>query len=130
MKVYVVTAGEYSDYSIQHIFSNREAADEYVRDFNLAGSYRDARVEEWEVDRTSPRFGKLYRALWRETLDERGVEVWNHEEHAPIPPGGIVVTEHLHEYVGWVISAVGEDVTRVVKAVAERRARYLARETG
>ena len=29
MKVYIVTDGEYSDYVIQEVFSNREAAEEY-----------------------------------------------------------------------------------------------------
>ena len=36
MKVYIVTDGHYSDYSIQKVFSNREAAEEYKKWHNCS----------------------------------------------------------------------------------------------
>ena len=39
MKVYVVTDGEYSDYMIQEVFSNREAAEEYKRLLSIRNYY-------------------------------------------------------------------------------------------
>ena len=44
-KVYIVTSGEYSDYTIEAVFSTRKKAEEYV---DAHGS--DYRVEEYPVD--------------------------------------------------------------------------------
>lgn len=44
MKVYIVTDGEYSDYMIQKVFSNREAAEEYKKWHNIYNA-----IEEYEV---------------------------------------------------------------------------------
>lgn len=46
-KVYIVTSGEYSDYTIEAVFSTREKAEEYV---DACGS--DYRIEEYPVDDT------------------------------------------------------------------------------
>lgn len=44
MKVYIVTDGFYSDYNIQKVFSNRDAAEEYKKWHNCSND-----VEEYEV---------------------------------------------------------------------------------
>ena len=44
MKVYIVTEGCYSDYSIQKVFSNKPAAEEYKKWHNLGNE-----VEEYEL---------------------------------------------------------------------------------
>ena len=44
MKVYIVTDGCYSDYSIQKVFSNKPAAEEYKKWHNLGNE-----VEEYEL---------------------------------------------------------------------------------
>ena len=55
--VYVVTAGSYSDYHIEAMFSTREAADAYAAWYNGPsaedGDYDNATVEEYELDATS-----------------------------------------------------------------------------
>lgn len=49
-KVYVITAGEYSDYHVVKIFSTYEKAQEYI-DIMSALDYEDLNViEEWELD--------------------------------------------------------------------------------
>lgn len=50
-KVYVVTSGEYSDYSILGVFDSRELADEVVAERESTGNrYNRARVEEYELN--------------------------------------------------------------------------------
>jgi hypothetical protein len=44
MKVYIVTEGSYSEYMIEKVFSNREAAEEYKKWHNI---YND--IEEYEL---------------------------------------------------------------------------------
>lgn len=52
--IYVVTSGEYSDYSINAMFSTKELADQYIAksiahaDLNYNYGYN---VEEWELDK-------------------------------------------------------------------------------
>jgi len=48
-KVYVVTAGEYSDYRILAVFSDREKAESLVRFWNQYET-DDARIEEYVLD--------------------------------------------------------------------------------
>ena len=48
MKVYVVTDGEYSDYNIQKVFSNIEAAEEYKYWHHITND-----IEEYEVADTA-----------------------------------------------------------------------------
>jgi hypothetical protein len=51
-KVYVVTAGVYSDYHIQKIFDNKPAAEEYVRQCELSDDYfsTTATIEEYDLE--------------------------------------------------------------------------------
>lgn len=44
MTVYIVTSGEYSDYTIQKVFSNKEAAERYKK-YHRCNDY----IEEYEV---------------------------------------------------------------------------------
>lgn len=51
MKVYVVTAGEYSDYHICKIFLDKEKAEKYVAIENEINQYYDeCWINEWETD--------------------------------------------------------------------------------
>lgn len=44
MKVYIVTYGSYSDYTIEKVFSNREAVEEYKKWHNITNC-----IEEYEI---------------------------------------------------------------------------------
>ena len=49
VKVYIVTSGEYSDYSIEAVFSQKADAEAFLL-LNI-GDWRDStEVEEWELD--------------------------------------------------------------------------------
>lgn len=51
MKVYVVTAGEYSDYHICKIFLDKEKAEKYVAIENeINQPYDECWINEWETD--------------------------------------------------------------------------------
>lgn len=49
-KVYVVTAGAYSDYHIIGVMADAAKAQEYCDRYNAGGGYSDAGVEEFELD--------------------------------------------------------------------------------
>lgn len=49
MKVYIVTAGEYSDYHICKVFLDKEKADKYVALENEINPYEECWVAEWET---------------------------------------------------------------------------------
>lgn len=51
-EVYVVTSGEYSDYSIEALFSTKEAAEEYVKVVNATRSYNVADIEVYPLNET------------------------------------------------------------------------------
>ena len=55
MKVYIVTNGEYSEYMIEKVFSNREAAEEYKYWHNITNE-----IEEYEVADTAQTIDKRY----------------------------------------------------------------------
>ena len=47
-KVYIVTSGAYSDYSIEKVFDNREDAEKYICLYNNDG-YWNMRIEEYDI---------------------------------------------------------------------------------
>lgn len=51
MKVYVVTEGDYSDYHIEAIFSEKDQAEKYIA-LHTSRCFTDWQIEEWEVDAT------------------------------------------------------------------------------
>jgi hypothetical protein len=69
-KVYIVTSGSYSDYSIDRVFDDKVLADEYVRIHTEHGGY-DMRVEEYDVNAALPRIEIIYTV----EVDETGEEV-------------------------------------------------------
>jgi len=48
--VYVVLAGEYSDYSLEGVFSSREKAEKFAERWDPGKPYSVVRIEEWVVD--------------------------------------------------------------------------------
>lgn len=60
-KIYIVTCGEYSDYRIDRVFSQKKLADEY-----LDGKSDDYRLEVYDLDEPMPERKTL---LWRISLD-------------------------------------------------------------
>ena len=58
MTIYIVTRGEYSDYSIVAVFDNKVAADNYAH--NTRDDYDRARVEEYEMNSECEKLGIMW----------------------------------------------------------------------
>ena len=54
MKVYVVTDGEYSDYHICRIFSNKDAAEQYCERLRKVDPSSSPQATEWVVNGSAP----------------------------------------------------------------------------
>jgi hypothetical protein len=68
MKVYVVTEGEYSDYHIVEIFTNKEKAE------LLAEPFYERRVEEFELDPETPDYIKRgYKIFFINMFEDGGL---------------------------------------------------------
>lgn len=52
MKVYIVTSGEYSDYSIEAVFSKKKLAEKYIKNITdwLPHKSNIYRIETWDID--------------------------------------------------------------------------------
>jgi len=50
MKVYVVTAGDYSDYHVVTVFTSEKKADAFVSLYNRSTEYESATVDEYDAD--------------------------------------------------------------------------------
>lgn len=48
MKVYVVTSGHYSDYSIERVFLDKDKANKFVKYRNGYDSWKDFKIEEYD----------------------------------------------------------------------------------
>lgn len=54
MKIYIVTYGEYSDYSISAVFTDKVKAEAYTEIQNRGSRYMNYGIEEWDADQTLP----------------------------------------------------------------------------
>jgi len=69
MTVYVVTAGDYSGYRIEAIFSAKESAESYIAEGSKV-RYADYNgIEEWELDQEA---GFVMRPYWGVYLNKDG----------------------------------------------------------
>lgn len=50
--IYICTSGEYSDYGINAVFTDRELAEAYARDFSRDSYGGKIEVEEWTANIT------------------------------------------------------------------------------
>lgn len=81
-KVYIVTDGEYSDYSIRACFSNKEKAEEYIKILQENGLDRySARIEEYDLDVSVEAETlicvSLQSPILNENLKEEKIKTWN-----------------------------------------------------
>lgn len=117
-KVYVVTSGDYSDYSIEAIYKKRELADDHVKQIGRG----DADVEEWDLlDAVRERVAIL-RMRWAGG-DSRE---WSYTEWKDSAEAcNTWDSTNLH-----FIDTYGYDYERVRKVHAERVAQAIAHREG
>lgn len=52
--IYIVTSGEYSDYSIDMVFATEKLATEYIQCKSYADQFYDGRIEEYDINNSIP----------------------------------------------------------------------------
>lgn len=102
-KVYVVTRGEYSDYDIEAIFTNREAAEKYCAVHpNIYGD--EPMIEEWYIsDGSEIECEKVYRAIFF-SMTENGL-LSSVDMKYSINPFTLDICKDRHEY-DWTIRGI------------------------
>lgn len=111
--VYLVTAGDYSDYSILAAFSTRERAEEYAK----SRAREDAGVEEWELDEAQPHVPVVNVAM-----DADGVVSSIYA--STCEPREIGFMRYIQNRLYWRVAT--DDEVQAVKVVNETRATILA----
>lgn len=128
MKIYAISSGSYSDYSVDAVFSTREKAEAY-----MAAVHHDWNdVEEYELD--PPEAEQLREGLKPWSVDiQRDGTVW-HAHEKPAEFWGIR-SAHVLIKVGHKdgldifalrVSCMARDKTHAVKIANEKRAEVIA----
>jgi hypothetical protein len=82
--IYIVTSGEYSDYSIEAVFSTRADAELYLKQPGFS-EYAYPTIEEWEMDSLSKSLHARYVNYFvRMAKDGETLETWTKPLDQPI----------------------------------------------
>ncbi len=102
-KVYVITRGVYSDYGIEAIFTNREAAEKYCAVHPI--EYGDkAMIEEWDIsDESEIKCKEVYRAIFF-TFNDNGT-LYSVEMEYSTKPFTLDIRKDRSED-GWIIHGI------------------------
>ena len=126
MKVYLATAGSYSDYRVRQVFARREDAEAY----GLADD-----VEEYDLQESPVEVRTWYTLRWYITkpdgpADSRSVgNPWESSELRDFDgrPNNL---QHSTYYNGDVLLVEGWDLNGVRKVYSEQRAQHIAKREG
>lgn len=131
MKVYLVAAGEYSDYHVVGLFSTPELAQAYIDTNNLPGvlSANFADMEEIEIDHL---VGFVQREYWTASIQAKSGD-WNWqssgtEPASPLARGSV----RTHTQAGPVSSFIATSFVsqeHANKLAAEARQAWLRKQT-
>lgn len=117
--IYVVTAGDYSDYHVIGVTANKEKAEHFCEWFNV-WSYNKARIEVYEMDRLEP-YGEG-RYLYEVEQDKSGhMEV---EQASRLPYDGQRVNEVWSWGSGYFVPVFADDEDHARKIAADLIAQY------
>jgi hypothetical protein len=127
MKVYLVSTGEYSDYTILGLFSTREKADAFITELAKGRFQQPNDVEEYDLD---ARVGQAYGPTWlaRITLDTGEVRASKCIFDSVRHPEVCTVEPHDNELLTAVSPISKEHATKV--AVEKRQEWLRTRELG
>lgn len=133
MKVYVITAGDYSDYHIVGVATTKEMADVIVSKHDLYDKWDKAQIEEYDTDVYEPLRTNDQWSVWK-SLNKRTGQ-WEIEceknTHISEEVNKIIVNEdgngNLHSYYV-VVYAVNEE--SAIKIASEKFAEHQAMEEG
>lgn len=129
MTVYVVTRGEYSDYHIEAIFTNKEQAVLYCATHESGYGWEPPEIEEWEADEHKFENNVPVKKSWKARVDVRTRNIKAIDEGFTIRSVN-EVKESGHWYANpfyFVTVTLGKDSTReqAEKAIFDRLAQWL-----
>lgn len=123
-KVYVITAGSYSDYHICAVTLDPQKA-ETLKKFYDKTEYDEAGIEEYDADYYYDRIASGY-TMYLVQFDSDGEAHWIRDNRSPDD-------ENVYEtcngyYVN--VTVWAKDKESAIKIAAEKRAKYLAEKEG
>jgi hypothetical protein len=125
--IYVVTHGEYSDYSIYALFSTKKLAEDYIKansDKNSYDSYDDYRIEEYKLDLFAKQLRKNLKPYFvRMGKDGFVQEIEKHSIREYEPSYG---THNFDRNNFLYMTVFAEDDKHAIKIVNEQRAILIA----
>lgn len=132
-KIYLVTDGEYSDYSIYGAFSSREKAQQYIDARNAPDTcwrLSGANIEEWEIDEG---LSERLHTRWRIGLalgNGEVVEPARSNESWGLPANGVegISSVPCHQNRGIVRAESVESAEHAMKLAVEARQKWLRGE--
>jgi len=124
--IYIITSGEYSDYGIRAVFTDKALADAYINMYGNTGYYNDMSIEEWEADRFAEEMRQGH-AIYRVQIWKSG-DLYNCERDASLPDAqttiGIVRWANNQELLTTIV--IAKDEQHAIKVANERRTRLIA----
>lgn len=130
MKIFVVTSGDYSSYSIKGIFDEKAKAEEFVAHLNACGSlFYQADVEEWELNQFYDEIhqGLTYFEVYFDDISNGDARVWP----ADVTDEAREMSNRRNHYSqqrDYRITLWAKDEEGALKIANERRVHYLLRK--
>lgn len=124
-KLYAITAGEYSDYHIITLCSDREKAERLVRWYNRHEKFGEAEIEEYEdgeiiPDESVAPYEVIFDRDGRIRMADRCSPEWVIGENP--------IMECIDGKI--LVHVLATDEGSAMKIAAEKRAKYIAEKTG
>ena|SRR5215216_4142485 len=128
--VWAVSSGEYSDYSVNELFTTKELAEEHAERMNARERYSDHRVEEFDLwDERPPVYVVYHRQARVHAGGVSEERSWSAEYVGRPSEGQRLQINDLGGPNGW-FSVVSTDLQRLEKVWAERVAKLQAELAG
>lgn len=129
MKVYVITAGYYSDYHICAVTTDEKKAHKIAE--QCSDRWGDASVEEYDTERVDVLVARGEVLPYEVAFDRNGCVNWTSKEVEQELRGEFEPGVQRRKRDGLVrVSLYATDADAAIKIAAEKRAEYLAREEG
>ena len=139
MKIYVITAGEYSDYHIVAVTTDKEKAENFVKLHNDSKRfyYDDAYVEEYDTDDFDIAIddcnAKYFKVIGEWNYVENGVDI-ECDEIDSLEYIADRNNQHYHIYAGeatrWMFYCTAEDEEHAIKKATDWAAQQKAEIKG
>lgn len=114
-KIYIVTAGCYSDYSIEAVFTTQDKANDYIQQHGT-----DYNIEEYELDEEVTKQVQVWRVEFKFNIDTKElsecVTCYKAEEYRDT----CRVIRYLHSENLFLIYVDADSMDRAVKIASER----------